>query len=141
MLTSAGIEFVQVRPAMTGLVVIQASLCVLSLAAAATILPVEYQIYRQLRQHHGKALDQMRIHSPSFLWREDRDAQSKAFADFFSTRKHVTLNNPRLNALLRLKSFIWRTCGVSFALLLCTFLVFRADPAHVWDFLRDLSHY
>jgi hypothetical protein len=139
--TGAGIKFVQGRLAVTGLGVIQASLCALSLAAAVIILPVEYQIYRHLRQHHGKALDQMRIHSPSFLWREDRDAQSTAFADFFSSRKHVTLNDPRLNALLRLKSLIWRTCGVSFALLLSTFLVFRADPAHVWDFLRDLSHY
>ena len=53
----------------------------------------------------------------------------------------MTPNDSRLNALLRLKSFTWRTCGVSFMLLLATFLVFRADPAHVWDFLKDLSRY
>jgi len=89
----------------------------------------------------AKAFDQLRIQSPSFLWREDRDAEITAFADFFSSQKHVTLNDPRLNALLRLKSFIWRACGVSFALLLSTFLVFRADSAHVWDFLVDLAQH
>ena len=126
---------------MTGLGVIQVSLCALSLAAAAIVLPIEYQIYRHLRHHHGKALDQMRIQSPDFLWREDRDGPSTAFEDFFSSRKHLTLNDSRLNALLRLKSSIWRTCGVSFVLLLTSFMVFRTDPAHVWDFLKDLSHY
>jgi hypothetical protein len=125
----------------TGLGAIEASLCALSLAGAVIVLAVEYQIYRHFHHHHGKALDQLRIHSPEFLWREDRDEQSTAFDDFLSSRKHVTPNDSRLNALLRLKSFVWRTCGVSFVLLLTTFLVFRADPAHVWDFLIDLSHY
>jgi hypothetical protein len=94
-----------------------------------------------MRQHHRKAFDQLGIQSPAFLWREDRDAEDTAFADFISSRKHMTPNDPRLNSLLRLKSFIWRVCGVSFALLLATFLVFQADSAHVWDFLVDLAHY
>jgi hypothetical protein len=125
----------------TALGITQALLCALSLVAAVVILPVEIQIYRHLRRHHGKALDQMRIHSPEFLWREDRDRQDTAFTEFFSSRKHVTLDDLRLNALLRLKSSLWRTCGVSLVLLLTTFLLFRADPAHVWDLLKDLSHY
>jgi hypothetical protein len=126
---------------MTGLGVLQASLCASSLAAAVLVLPVEYQIYRHLRRHHRKPFDQLRIHSPSFLWREDCDAESTAFAEFFSSRKHIRLNDPRLNALLRLKSFIWRVCGLSFALLVCTFLAFRTDSAHVWDFLVELGNY
>jgi hypothetical protein len=127
--------------AMTGLGVIQASLCASSLAAVVIVLPVEYQIYRHLRRHHRKAFDQLRLRSPSFLWREDREPESTAFEDFFSSRKHLTLNDPRLDALLRLKRFIWRASGVSFALLLLTFLVFRSDSARVWDFLIDLAHY
>jgi hypothetical protein len=126
---------------MTALGLIQASLCVSFLAAAVIVVPVDYQIYRHLRRHHRKTFDQLRIQSPSFLWREDRDAQIAAFENFISSRKHLTPNDARLNALLRLKSLIWRVCGVCFALLLSTFLVFRADSAHVWDFLVDLAQY
>jgi hypothetical protein len=139
--TRTASDFVQGTLAMTGLGVIQVSLCASFLAAAVFVLPVEYQIYRHMRQHHRKAFDQLGIQSPAFLWREDRDAEDTAFADFISSRKHMTPNDPRLNSLLRLKSFIWRVCGVSFALLLATFLVFQADSAHVWDFLVDIAHY
>jgi hypothetical protein len=126
---------------MTALGVIQASLCASLLATAVSVLPVEYQIYRHLRRHQPKDFEQLGIQSPAFLWREDREAQSTAFEDFFSSNKHVPLNDPRLNALLRLKSFLWRMCGVSSGLLLATFLLFRSDSAHVWDFLVDLAHY
>jgi hypothetical protein len=134
-------QYIQGTLAMTGLGAIQASLCASFLVAAVIVLPVDYQIYRHLRRHHRKAFDQLRLQSPSFLWREDRDAEITSFADFISSRKHLALNDPRLNTLLRLKSFIWPVCGVSFALLLSTFLIFRADSAHVWDFLVDLAHY
>lgn len=139
--TKAASEFIQDTLAMTGLGVLQASLCASFLGAAVIVLPIEYQIYRHLRRQHRKAFDQLRIQSPSFLWREDRDAESAAFADFISYQRHVTPNDPRLNSLLRLKSFIWRACGVSLVLLLSTFLVFRADSAHIWDFLVDLARY
>jgi hypothetical protein len=139
--TKVGSESIQDTVAMTALGVIQKSLCVSFLAAAVILLPVEYQIYRHLRRHHRKAFDHLRVHSPSFFWREDREAEGTAFADFFSSGKHETLKDPGLNALLRLKGLIWRACGVSFALLLITFLVFRAEPDHVWDFLVDLARY
>ncbi|MGA8706676.1 MAG: hypothetical protein WB646_06760 [Steroidobacteraceae bacterium] len=127
--------------AMTGLGAIQTSLCASLLVAALVILPIEYQLYRRLRRHHRKTFDRLRIDSPSFLWREDRDAEDTVFAHLFSSRTHETLNDPRLNALVRLKGYIWLLCGVSLALLLSTFLIFRADPAHVWGFLVDLSRY
>src|SRR5476651_2169645 len=121
---------IQDTVAMTALGVIQLSLCVSFLASAAILIPiVRYQIYRHLRRHHRKAFDRLRISSPSFLWREDRDTESTAFEQFFSSGKHETLRDPQLNALRRRESLIWRACGVSFVLLLITFLVFRADPA------------
>jgi multisubunit Na+/H+ antiporter MnhB subunit len=46
-----------------------------------------------------------------------------------------------VSTLRRRESLIWRACGVSFALLLITFLVFRADPSGVWAFLVDLARY
>jgi hypothetical protein len=71
---------------MTALGVIQISLCVFSLAAAAILIPiVRYQIYRHLRRHHRKAFDRLAISGPSFLWREDRDAEGTAFEQFFSS--------------------------------------------------------
>jgi hypothetical protein len=139
--TKVGGESTQDTVTMSALGVIQISLCVSSLAAAVIFLPVRYQIYRHLRRHHRKAFDQFGIRSPSFLWREDRDAESTAFEDFFSSGNHETLKDPRLNALLRLESSLSRACGLSFALLLITFLVFQADAAHIWDFLVDLGHY
>jgi len=127
---------------MTALSVIQISLCAFSLAAAAILIPiVRYQIYRHLRRHHRKAFDRLEISSPSFLWREDRDQESTAFEQFFSSGKHETLKDPQLIALRRRESLIWWGSGVSFVLLLITFLVFRADPNHVWDFLIDLARY
>jgi hypothetical protein len=127
---------------MIALGVIQISLCVFSLAAAAILIPiVRYQIYRHLRRHHRKAFDQLAISSPSFFWREDRDAESTAFEQFFSSGKHETLKDPQLIALRRRESLIWRSCGVNFALLLITFLVFRADPNGVCAFLVDLARY
>jgi hypothetical protein len=127
---------------MIALGVIQTSLCVFSLAAAAILIPiVRYQIYRHLRRHHRKAFDQLAISSPSFFCREDRDAESTAVEQFFSSGRHETLKDPQLSALRRRESLIWRSCGVSFALLLITFLVFRADPDGVWAFLVDLARY
>jgi hypothetical protein len=127
---------------MTALGVIQTSLCVFSLAAAAILIPiVRYRIYRHLRGHHRKAFDRLAISGPSFLWREDRDAENAAFEQFFSSGKHETLKDPQLSALRRRESIIWRACGVSFALLLITFLVFRADPNGLWAFLVDLARY
>ena len=127
---------------MTALGVIQTSLFISSVATAGILVPiVQYQIYRHLRRHHRKAFDQLGISGPSFLWREDRDAESKAFADFFSSGKHETLKDPRLNALWRRVRLIGWMCCVSLALLLITFVVFRADPDHVWDFLVDLARY
>jgi hypothetical protein len=126
---------------MTALGVIQISLCVSFLAAAVIVLPVRYQIYRRLRRHHRKAFDQLRINGPSFLWREDRDAESAAFDEFFVSGNHETLEDSRLNVLLRIETSILRASAASLALLLITFLVFRADPAHIWDFLVDLSRY
>jgi hypothetical protein len=127
---------------MTLVGVIQISLCVFSLATAAILVPlVQYQIYRHVRRHHRKAFDRLGISSASLLWREDRDAESAAFEQLISAAKHQTLKDPQLNALRRRESLIWRACGVSFTLLLITFLVFRADPNHVWDFLIDLAHY
>jgi hypothetical protein len=127
---------------MTVLGVIQISLCVFSLAVAAILIPiVRYQIYRHLRRHHRKAFDRLAVSGPSFLWREDRDAEGTAFEQFFSSGKHETPNDPQLSALRRREGLIWRACGVSFALLLITFLVFRADPNGVWSFLVDLARY
>jgi hypothetical protein len=127
---------------MTALGVIQISLCVFSLAAAAILVPiVRYQMYRHLRQHHRNAFDRLEIPGPSFLWREDRDEEGTAFEQFFSSRKHETLKDPQLIALRRRESLIWRGSGVSFVLLLITFLVFRADPNNVWNFLIDLARY
>ena len=114
---------------MTALGVIQISLCVFSLATAAILVPiVQYQIYRHLRRHHRNAFDRLAISDPSFLRREDRDVESTAFEQFFSSGKHETLKDPQLSALRRREGLIWRACGVSFALLVITFLVFRADP-------------
>jgi hypothetical protein len=125
---------------MTALGVIQISLCVFSLAAAAIVIPIiEYQIYRHLRRHHREAFDQLAIPSPSFIWQEDRDAESAAFEQFFSSGKHVLLKDLRLSALRRRESLTWWACGVSFALLLLTFVVFRTDPNGVWAFLVDLA--
>ena len=133
---------IQDTVAMTALGIIQTSVCVLFLASAAILIPiVRYQIYRHLRRHHRKAFDRLGISSPSFLWREDRGAESTAFEQLYSSGKHETPKDPQLNALRRRESLIWRACGVSFALLLITFLVFRTDPSHVWDFLVDLGHY
>jgi hypothetical protein len=127
---------------MTSLGVIQVSLCVLSLAAAAILIPiVRYQIYGHLRRQHRSALDRLGISSPAFLWREHRDAESTAFEQFMSSSLHQMPNDPRLDTLRRRESLIWRACGVSFALLLVSFAVFRADPSHVWDFLIDLGRY
>jgi hypothetical protein len=125
---------------MSALGVIQISLCVVSLAAAAILIPiVRYQRYRHLRRHHRKIFDRLGISGPSFLWREDRDVESTAFEQFFSSGNYETLENPQLKTLRRRESLIWRACGVSFALLLITFLVFRGDPYHVWNFLSDLA--
>jgi|HubBroStandDraft_1064217.scaffolds.fasta_scaffold75074_3 hypothetical protein len=125
---------------MTALGVIQILLCVFSLATAAILVPIlRYQRYRHFRREHREVFDQMGISSPSFLWREDRDAESTAFEQLFSSRKHESLRDPRLNALRRREKVIWRACGVSFAFLLATFLVFRSDANHVWDFLIDLA--
>ena len=126
---------------MTALGLIQQSLCFAFLAAAVAFIPVRYRIYRRLHRRHRKAFDQLRISSPAFLWREDRDAEETAFEGFFSSGKHEELNDRRLTALLRLESAIEWACGVSLLLLLITFLVFRADPGHVWEFLVDLSRY
>jgi hypothetical protein len=127
---------------MTALGGIQISLCVFSLAAAAILIPiVRYQRYRLLRRHHRKAFGQLGISSPSFLWREYREAESTAFEQFFCSGKHESLKDPQLSALRRRESSIWRACAVSFALLSITFLVFRADPNRVWDFLVDFAHY
>jgi hypothetical protein len=127
---------------MTSLGVIQVSLCVLSLAAAAILIPiVRYQIYRHLRRQHRNALDRLGISSAAFLWSEDREAKSTAYEQFVSSRIHQMPNDPRLDALRRRESLIWRACGVTFALLLVSFAVFRADPGHVWEFLTDLGHY
>ena len=127
---------------MTARGIIQISLCVFSLVAAAILIPiVRYQIYRHLRRHHRKAFDRSAISGPSFLWREDRDAESTAFEQFFPSGKHGTLKDPQVSALRRRESLIWRACGVSFALLLITFLVFRADSNGVWAFLVDLARY
>lgn len=127
---------------MTALGLIQISLCVFSLAAAAILIPiVQYQIYRHLRRHHRKAFERLAISNPSFLWREDRDAESTAFEQFFSSGKHEALQDPQLSALRRRESLIWRASGVSFALLILTFLVFRTDPNGVWAFLVDLSRH
>src|SRR5450755_3668830 len=113
---------IQDTVAMTALGIIQTSVCVLFLAAAAILIPiVRYQIYRHLRRHHRKAFDQLAISSPSFFWREDCDAENTAFEQFFSSGKHETLKDPQLSALRRRESLIWRSCGVSFALLLITF--------------------
>lgn len=88
----------QVRP--TALGAIQLSLCVFSLASIAILIPIaEYQIYRHLRRHHRKAFERLAIPSPSFLWREERDAESAAFEEFFSSGTHVVLQDPQLNAL------------------------------------------
>jgi hypothetical protein len=125
---------------MTALGVIQILLCVFSLVAAAILVPIlRYQRYRHLRRHHRKAFDHMGVSSPSFLWREDRDAEGTSFEKFFSLGKHESLKDPQLNALRQYENLIWRACGVSFATLLGTFLLFRADPSHVWDFLLDLA--
>ena len=139
--TKVGSESIQDTVAMTALGVIQRSLCVSFLAAAVIYLPVRYQIYRHLRRQHRKAFDRLGISSPSFLWREDRDAESTAFEQFFSSGKHETLKDPRLNALWRRVRLIGWMCCVSLALLLITFVVFRADPDRVWDFLVDLARY
>jgi hypothetical protein len=125
---------------MTALGVIQILLCVFSLATAAILVPIlRYQRYRHLRRQHPEVFDQMGISSPSFLWREDRDAESAAFEQFFSSRKHESLRDPQLNALRRREKLTWRACGLSFAFLLATFLVFRSDANHVWDFLIELA--
>lgn len=127
---------------MTALGVIQISLCAFSLAAAAILVPlVQYRIYRHLRRHHRKEFERLAISSPSFIWREDRDAESRAFELFFSSRKHEVLQDAQLNKLRRRENLLWRACGVSFALLLLTFLFFRTDPNGVWAFLVDLAHY
>jgi hypothetical protein len=126
---------------MTALAVIQKSLCVSFLAAAVVAVAVKYLLYRHLRRHQREAFDKLRIHSPSFLWREDRDAESTAFEDFFSSGRHEALNDLRLKALLRLNGVTLRACGLSLAFLIITFLAFRADPGHVWNFLLDLAHY
>jgi len=127
---------------MTALGIIQTSLCGFSLAAVVILVPVvQYQIYRRLRRHHPEVFEQLAISSPSFLWREDRDAESTAFEQYFSSGKHETLNDPQLNALHRREGLIWRACGVSFALLILTLLLFRADPDGLWPFLVDLARH
>jgi len=127
---------------MTVLGAIQISLCGISLAAAAILAPiVQYQIYRHLRRRHREAFDRLAISNPSFLWREDREAEDAAYAQFLPSVKHATLKDPELLELQRRESLIWRACGVSFVVLVITFLVFRADSQHVWDFLVDLSRY
>jgi hypothetical protein len=73
--------------------------------------------------------------------REDRDAETTAFEQFISSGTSQVLKDPQLNALRRRESSIWWACGVSFALLLISFAVFRVDPSHVWDFLVDLGRY
>ena len=72
---------------------------------------------------------------------EDRDAESTVFEQLFSSGKHEALKDPLLNALWRCVRLIRWVCGVSFALLLITFLVFRSDSNHLWDFLVDLGRY
>jgi len=126
---------------MTALGVIQWTLCVSCLAAAALSLPVQYQIYRHVRRQHPRAFRRLGISSPAFLWREDRDADSSAFDELCASGNPETLHDPRLHTLRRRGNVLAWMCGASLALLLITFVVFRADPAHVGDFMLDLSRY
>jgi hypothetical protein len=131
---------------MTALGIIQTALCASFLAATAILLPiVDYQLYRHLRRQHRNAFDQLRV-SPSayhFFWRDDRpqDGSNVAYEHFFSSGSHQALKDRRLDVLWRRVRLIRWTCGVSFALLLITFVVFRADPNGVWAFLTDLARY
>jgi hypothetical protein len=131
---------------MTASGLIQTSLCVSFLSAAAILLPiVHYQLYSHLRQQHRKAFDRLGV-SPSaydFFCRDDRPADDSnvAFEQFFSSGNHQALRDRHLDALWRRLRLIRRMCGVSFLLLLITFLVFRADPNGVWAFLVDLARY
>jgi hypothetical protein len=128
---------------MTALGVIQTSLFISSVATAGILVPiVQYQIYRHLRRQQREAFDRLEIApSPSFLWRDDRQAASTAFEQFFSSGKYETLKDPQLNALWRRVRFIRWVSGVSFALLLITFLVFRAVPDFLWDLLVNFGRY
>jgi hypothetical protein len=126
---------------MTALGIIQWTLCVLHLAAAALSLPVQYRIYRHVRRQHPRAFRRLGISSPAFLWREDRDAESMAFDELCASGNPETLQDPRLQALRRRGNVLAWMCGASLALLLITFVVFRADPGNVGDFMLDLSRY
>jgi len=131
---------------MTALGLIQTSLCVSFLASTAILLPiVHYQLYSHLRRQHSKAFDRLGI-SPSaycFFWRDDgpADGSSVAFEQFFSSGNHQALKDRHLDALWRRVRLIRWACGVSFGLMLITFLAFRADPNGVWAFVVDLAQY
>ncbi len=131
---------------MTALGVIQTSLCASFLGAAAILLPiVDYQLYSHLRRQHREAFDRLGVSASAyhFFWRDDHpeDGSSVAFEQFFSSGNHQILKDRHLDALWRRVRLIRWVCGVSFALLLITFLLFRADPNGVWAFLVDLSRY
>jgi hypothetical protein len=132
--------------AMTALGLIQTSLCVSFLAATAIVLPiVHYQLYSHLRRQHRKAFDRLRI-SPSaywFFWRDDgpADGSNVAYEQYFSSGNHQALKDRHLDALWRRVRLIRWACGLSFALLLITLLVYRADPNGAWAFLVDLARY
>jgi hypothetical protein len=131
---------------MTALGLIQTSLCVSFVSATAILLPiVHYQLHSHLRQQHRKAFDRLGV-SPSaydFFWRDDRpaDGSNLAFQQIFSSENHQVLCDRHLDALWRRLRLTRWVCGVSFLLLLFTFLVSRADPNGVWAFLVDLGRY
>jgi hypothetical protein len=134
---------IQDTVAMTAVRILQGSLLISSVATVGLETIVQYQIYRHLRRQHRKAFDGLGIPSPSFLWREDRqaDISSAAFEQFFTSRHYQALKDRQLNALLRRVGFLRWMSTIGFALLLITLFVFRADSSSLWDFMIDLWHY
>jgi|HubBroStandDraft_1064217.scaffolds.fasta_scaffold18107_3 hypothetical protein len=132
---------------MSALGVIQASLLTVSVVLFVILQPIFYvQIHLHLVRHHRKACDRVGISTDAWymwkhLWKDDCEPDNSlvVFDRFFYSGKYQALKDKRLDALWHRVRLIRRMSGVGFALLLLTFLVFRADPAHIWDFLRELA--
>jgi hypothetical protein len=124
--------------------VIETSLLISAVATGGVFAPiVQYQIYRHLRQRHRRAIDGLGVRTPSFLWREDRQADdsSVAFEKFLSSGSHQELKDHQLNVLWQRVRLLRWLSGVGFALLLIALFVFRRDPGSLWVFFMDLGHY
>ena len=130
---------------MTVLGVIQASPFLSSLALFGLLQPVVYyQIHRHLLRHHRKAVDRLGISTDaSFIWKvfgkDDRQSDNSlvVFDRLFYSGNYRALKDKQLDAMWRRVRLIRWVGGVGFTLLLITFLVFRADPAHIWEFLAS----